>query len=361
MGMILTIVLYLMALACIAATLLPLSKDEAWWVRAGDFPRLQIAALSLAVLAALAVAGVVDHIAGRLLALALLGCIAYQLAVILPFTRLWRVELPASRAPPGDRTLSLLMVNVLMTNRQGERLLGLIRAHEPDLVLAVETDRWWCDLLGRLQDYPFRLAYPLANTYGLLLLSKLELVEPQLRFLLKPDVPSVRSGLRLRSGEVIMLYALHPEPPSPTEADSSAPRDAELILVAREVAERPGLSVVAGDLNDVAWSHTSRLFRRISRMLDPRIGRGMFNSFHAGYRLLRWPLDHIFVSSDFLLRDIERLPAFGSDHFPILIRLDHEPRAVEVTELPKADAEDHAEADRKLAQVGLDPAGASGT
>jgi hypothetical protein len=82
----------------------------------------------------------------------------------------------------------------------------------------------------------------------------------------------------------------------------------------------------------------------------------MFNSFHAGYRLLRWPLDHVFVSDDFLLRDMQRLPAFGSDHFPILIRLDHEPRAVAVTEPPKADADDHAEADRKLEQVGIDPA-----
>ncbi len=354
MGMSLTIVLYLTGLVCIVATLLPLSRHEAWWIRACDFPRLQIVAASAGVLAVLVAAGAMDETAGLLLALALLGCIAWQLVVIVPFTRLWPVEIPASRASPGDRSLSLLVVNVLMSNRQAERLLGLIGAHAPDLVLAVETDRWWCEHLERLQGYPFRLAHPLDNTYGLLLLSKLELVEPQLRFLLKPEVPSVRSSLRLRSGEVITLYGLHPEPPSPTEADTSAPRDAELVLVAREVADESGPTIVAGDLNDVAWSHTSRLFRRISRLLDPRVGRGMFNSFHAQYRLLRWPLDHVFVSNDLLLRDMQRLPAFGSDHFPILIRLDHEP-GTEVTEPPEPDADDHAEADRKLEQVGRDP------
>jgi endonuclease/exonuclease/phosphatase (EEP) superfamily protein YafD len=357
-GMILALVTYLMALGCIAATLLPLSRHEAWWIRACDFPRLQIVAASGVVFAALIATGAAGDIVGRLLAAALLGCVAYQLAVILPYTRLWRVEvpgrseLPVRGAAPGERTLSLLVVNVLMSNRQGDELLGLIRGHEPDLVLAVETDRWWCDVLAALQDYRFRLGHPLDNTYGLLLLSRLELVEPELRFLLKPDVPSVRSGVRLRSGEVITLYGLHPEPPAPAEAETSLPRDAELILVAHEVAERSGPTVVAGDLNDVAWSHTSRLFRRISRLLDPRVGRGMFNSFHAGHRLLRWPLDHVFVSDDFLLRDMQRLPAFGSDHFPILIRLDHEPRAVEVAEPPEADADDHAEADRKLEQVG---------
>jgi endonuclease/exonuclease/phosphatase (EEP) superfamily protein YafD len=359
--MILTILLYLIGLICIAATLLPLSRHEAWWIRACDFPRLQIVAASCGVLAVLVVAGLAGHGVSRLLALTLLGCLAYQLAVILPFTRLWRVELSPSRAQPDDRTLSLLVVNVLMSNRRAEGLLALIRAHEPDLVLAVETDHWWCERFEPLQEYPFRLAHPQGNTYGMVLVSKLELVEPKLRFLLKPDVPSVRADLRLRSGDVITLYGLHPEPPSPTEADSSAPRDAELILVAREVAEAGGPAIVAGDLNDVAWSHTSRLFRRISRLLDPRIGRGMFNSFHANYRLLRWPLDHIFVSSDFRLRDMQRLPGFGSDHFPILIALDYQPRASETSEPPRADAKDHAEADRKLEQVGLDPARVSGS
>ena len=351
------IVLYLIALVCVVATLLPLSTHEAWWIRVCDFPRLQIVATSVAVLALLvAFAGTADTVAW-VLALALLGCIAYQLAVILPYTRLWRVQIEESPAPPGDRTLSLLVVNVLMSNRRTDDIFALIRARAPDVVLAVETDHWWCEHFEQFaQDHAFRLAHPLDNTYGLLLYSKLELIEPELRFLLAADVPSVRTGLRLRSGVVMTLHCLHPKPPSPTKSDSSAPRDAELVLVAREVADRGGSTIVAGDLNDVAWSHTSRLFRRLSGLLDPRIGRGMFNTFHAGYWPLRWPLDHVFVSSDFLLQGIERLPAFGSDHFPILITLDHVPHAVEAHDPPEADREDQAEADEKLEQVGIDPA-----
>jgi hypothetical protein len=110
------------------------------------------------------------------------------------------------------------------------------------------------------------------------------------------------------------------------------------------------------DLNDVAWSHTSRLFRRLSRLLDPRIGRGMFNTFHARWWLLRWPLDHVFVSEEFALHAIRRLPGFGSDHFPMLIALEHRPALAEVHEPPKADADDHREADDKLERVGVDPA-----
>ena len=53
----------------------------------------------------------------------------------------------------------------------------------------------------------------------------------------------------------------------------------------------------------------------------PRVGRGMFNTFHAGYWFIRWPLDHVFHSDHFCLVDLRRLRRFGSDHFAILTEL----------------------------------------
>jgi endonuclease/exonuclease/phosphatase (EEP) superfamily protein YafD len=218
-------------------------------------------------------------------------------------------------------------VNVLMTNRTVDGLFASVREADPDVVLALETDVWWVDRLrGTLaESHPHALEQPQDNTYGFALRSRLPLVEPEVRRLLHEAIPSARTGIRLRSGVVVRFYAVHPEPPSPTEAESSLGRDAELVTLGREIAIRTGPTVVAGDLNDVAWSRTSRLFRRLSRLLDPRVGRGLFPTFHAGWWPVRWPLDHVFHSEDFLLREMRRLPAFGSDHFPILIALEHAP------------------------------------
>jgi hypothetical protein len=108
--------------------------------------------------------------------------------------------------------------------------------------------------------------------------------------------------------------------------------------------------VVAGDLNDVAWSHTTRLFQRTSGLLDPRVGRGLYSTFHAAYPFLRWPLDHVFFSREFRLRRLERLPAFGSDHFPILVEVSYEPARAHEHEAPRPEPGNRHEVRERIAE-----------
>jgi endonuclease/exonuclease/phosphatase (EEP) superfamily protein YafD len=171
---------------------------------------------------------------------------------------------------------------------------------------------------------------------------------PELRFLVDDEVPSVRTAIRLRSGVWIDFYGVHPNPPRP--GDDTGERDAELLLVGKEVKAKARPAIVAGDLNDVAWSHSTRLFQRISGMLDPRIGRGMYSTFHARYPGLRWALDHVFHTEEFALVALRRLPYFGSDHFPMLIELCHHPAAAAKQEPPEADGADRKEAAAKIAE-----------
>ena len=60
---------------------------------------------------------------------------------------------------------------------------------------------------------------------------------------------------------------------------------------------------------------------QISRLLDPRVGRGFYSTFNANWPFIRFPLDHAFVSRHFRLTDFEVLPHMGSDHFPVFARL----------------------------------------
>lgn len=344
----LSIALKLVALLLIVATLLPLIPTNLGIIRSLDFPRVQIAvALAATSLGLLAVSRDGTALA---LAVAMIAAFALQASYILPFTRVTAPQAKAAEAcSPGDR-ISLLVLNVLQSNRNYRAALDLIAAKAPDLVLLLETDAGWQAAMAPLRaHYPHRVEHPQDNTYGLLFYSHLPLRDPTIRFLLQEDVPSLRTTVVLPSGEPITFYGLHPRPPHP--GHSSAPRDAELVVVAREVAKTKDSTIVAGDLNDVAWSHTNRLFQNISGLLDPRQGRGLFSTFHAQYPFARWPLDHIFFSEHFLLSDMQRLNDVGSDHFPIWVDLCRAPHAPAQHDAPEASAQDHRDAEKAIEAV----------
>ena len=298
-------------------------RDE-WWIRGADFPRLQILVLGFI---AFILFLLVDHPwswLNQLLFIGLMAALAYQLKMVLPYTFIWKKQVKQVKQDQLDpqRQISLVVSNVLTTNTKYHLLIEQIQIHQPDLVLTLETDQNWQNALSVIEaDYPYRVPVPLDNLYGMHLYSKLELSETEVKFILSDEIPSIHTTVILRSGQPVQLYCLHPKPPSPTEAKDSTLRDAELLIVGDQIKDLDESCIVMGDLNDVAWSRTTRLFQRISGLLDPRVGRHYVNTFHADYPFFRWSLDHVFHSTDFALVHMERLPHVGSDHFPVFLVL----------------------------------------
>jgi endonuclease/exonuclease/phosphatase (EEP) superfamily protein YafD len=271
--------------------------------------------------------------------------IALQVYFIYPYLPVAPRQAPScNHAAPG-RGFSLITSNVLQFNRDATRLLALVGQIQPDTLLLVESDDWWEEQMRGIEEtYSYRIKRPLSNTYGMLLYSRLELQQTEIRFLIEDGIPSIFTTARLSSGIEFHLICLHPRPPRPDKMQDSTNRDAELLIAAKYIQHRPGPYVVMGDFNDVAWSYTTRLFQRISGLLDPRRGRGFFNSFHADYPLLRYPLDHIFHSPHFRLVRLKRLPHIGSDHFPIFAEFSYEPDPDSDAQPPRVEKQDEREA-----------------
>jgi endonuclease/exonuclease/phosphatase (EEP) superfamily protein YafD len=252
---------------------------------------------------------------------ALAAALAWQMSWVWRYLPGAPREVSKAAGAKESGRIALLTTNVLRTNRETGRLLQIIVDADPDLVLAVETDEWWCtELNGALRSrYPHDVQHPLSNGYGLALLSRLELVEPVVRFVVDEAIPSIRTGVRLRSGAVIDLYCVHPKPPS-VQQDSTE-RDLELVLVGREIKERGRPAILLGDLNDVAWSPSTLQFTRAGGLLDPRRGRGFYNTYPARLPGLRYPLDYVFNTPHFAVSRMQVLPRFGSDHLPLIATL----------------------------------------
>ncbi len=284
---------------------------------------------------------------GSLLASALI-----QAYWIIPYTPLYPKQVQRSSGRGSDSEIAILFANVLMSNRSSDGLKDLIREADPDVILLVETDDWWAEQFSGFDaDHPFTIKQPQDNTYGMLLFSRLKLIGTEIKFLVQDDVPSFHGKVELRSGEQLKFRCLHPRPPVPTEEERAEPRDAELLIVGKENKSDRTPFIVFGDLNDVAWSRTNDLFQKVSGLLDPRVGRGFFPTFHAGFPLFRFPLDHLFHSNHFRLVEFRRLARFGSDHFPIFSKLFLETEAVFAQPELAADDDEISEANETIAMA----------
>ncbi len=304
------------------SSVLPFSKRAHGLIRGVAFPRQQFFLVSvvMAILAPFVLDAQSTMIA--LMILTFVGAI--HLAYIVKFTPIWpsqSVDATDDVLADTDNHITLISANVKQSNREFARLVDLIKTEKPEIATALEVDQEWVDALyeGLKDEYPHWVKVPKDNSYGVVLMSKLKLADTQVRELLVEGVPSITSRVEMESGQEWRLYIVHPEPPVPTHDTKG--RDGEIAMIGIEAGDDPMPAIVTGDLNDVAWSRTTRRFQRLSGLLDPRVGRGLYNTFHAGIPFMRWPLDHLFHDPEFRLIRMKRLPNIGSDHFPILFSL----------------------------------------
>jgi endonuclease/exonuclease/phosphatase (EEP) superfamily protein YafD len=338
--------IYILSAVPVLATALSLIVAPYWWARVFDFPRAQITLFCLIFLAVNVYCWQSFQSAESVFIVLLCASIVAQATLILPFTPIYPKQIKKKKAANPDNALSLLISNVRQQNRKFERYISFVQKIDADIVIANEVDTIWAHHIELLDElYPYQVKYPQDNTYGMVLLSKLPL-DAEVHFLIEDDIPSIHANIALPSGEKFKLYCLHPRPPQ--VGDDVEERDAELLVVGRKIKGLQEPAIVAGDLNDVGWSHTSRLFKRISGLLDPRLGRGFFSTYNAFLPFFRFPLDHIFISRQFHLVDMDRAGTFGSDHIPILIKLAYAPDELNYNYLPKPDQVDKKEAREKI-------------
>lgn len=336
------------ALFIILATLAGAVPSNQWWVRIWDFPRLALFTAGIPAFLAICF----SHYRWRWpLAATLLAALAYQAGHIWPYTVLASVEARTIDVTDDEReahcflTLSL---NVLQDNRDYSRTLALIERENPDILVLMETDTAWIEAMEpALARFPHRFEVPLSNRYGLVFASRLPVSEGRMVNLTEPGTPSFHGTLRTPAGIPFRLSALHPRPPHPGQ--DTEERDAEIAIAAMMTRDSGMPTFTVGDFNDVGWSETSQLFRRIGRYVDPRVGRGFYATFPASLPAFRWPLDHVFFTEEFGLYSLSTGEAVGSDHLPVRAETCLVPEGSRPLNTPeRAEADDEGDLDEVM-------------
>ena len=200
-----TIVYFAFAFVLTAFVALPLVRSPHWTVRVFDYPRIQKLFLVLIMIALWPIAVGSGSTVGYVALVLLIAAACHLVYVVLPNTPLGRKMVRRVVPRTNEKPLSMLVCNVLQTNRDHERMGRLITTRQPEVVVLLETDaQWRSGIQPFVQDYPHRVEVPLDNTYGILLYTRLPIVRHNVEHLVDPEVPSITADLEYR-GELATI------------------------------------------------------------------------------------------------------------------------------------------------------------
>ena len=225
----------------------------------------------------------------------------------------------------GSPDLRVMSFNLLSTNESYSNVIEYIESAEPDVVLLHEASRPWEVAVASAElDYEVIRGRSENLIFGTLVLAQ-------------DSVEAVSYGFAEGAARAIALEyqpdgwpvpvkILSSHPLAPSTAERARLRDAQLAFAAEWAAEQEGAFLVVGDLNASPWSWTFGRLTDDGNLRNSQIGFGLQPSFSANSVLpLRVPIDHLLHSEELRVRDRRLGPALGSDHFPLIVDLEHAP------------------------------------
>lgn len=240
-----------------------------------------------------------------LLTLVLNGALIGQLA--------WQPQLRNAALVP-DFQLRALSVNVHTSNRDSRAVIDEVLASDADVVVFIEVDAGWMRALRALEArYPFQIAHPQPDNFGIALFSRLPFVDGEVLRLGGAQRPSIAVTLT-QGGRQLRFIGTHPPPP--ISRGMSALRDEQFALLA-QYAERSAVPVIlVGDLNATPWSAGLRV------LTAGALGfRGLNPPWMPTWRVrspFAIPIDHALCTAPLVITQREVGRDVGSDHRPIV-------------------------------------------
>jgi len=301
---------FLLALPPLAIALLPFWADEHWTLDLASHFALPC---TLALLGAATLMLLCLRVRTALCFVAVAAIPGYGLAPLyLPTTNL-------GLQADGPR-LRVAIANAYVGNPTPQRLRAWIEQEDPDAFAVLEYTAEHQRTLAPLHPrYPHRLEASEESPFGIALFSKLPLLEPRKASIGAPFSTALFAVVEWNGARVGIMVA---HPPPPISEDYARMRDDGLAQLATETANLPTDRILLADCNATRWSKPMRAAMTELSLRDSAEGLGFQGSWPA--RLpwpLRLPIDHVLVSTRFVVTRRDLGPDVGSDHLPVVVEV----------------------------------------
>jgi len=218
--------------------------------------------------------------------------------------------------------VKIFMNNVHTRNSSSETLIERIKNSNPDIVLLLEVNRRWVESLGQIEkEFKYSVISDREDNFGIALYSKLPIANKAIQYYGDSVVPSIFVELKSDNGNFTFICT-HPLPPISQEYYDS--RNKQLRALAKEADLSNTPFVLAGDLNTTMWSSHYKVLETDGGLRNTRFGRGIFPTWPSMVSWFGIPIDHILVSTHFIVQSFDVGQSTGSDHLPINVSLTFE-------------------------------------
>ncbi|MFT4834303.1 MAG: endonuclease/exonuclease/phosphatase (EEP) superfamily protein YafD [Flavobacteriaceae bacterium] len=213
----------------------------------------------------------------------------------------------------------IVCINLLSSNRQFEAVEQFIESKSPDIIVLQEFSPLWQQMLEpKFAAYPYQLALPRNDNFGIAVYSKVSFSELKELTVGPAGLPSIQGDFEL-DGKTVTLMATHPLPPVGPEYFKL--RNGQLSELGKLASASPNEFILLGDLNTSSFSFHFKALLKESNLIDSRKGFGLLTTWPTWFLPAQTTLDHCLVSQGIYVKSREVGPDIGSDHLPIFIEL----------------------------------------
>lgn len=230
----------------------------------------------------------------------------------------------AAEPPPAAAgpQLRLATCNLLTNNWQTDALLDELEAQNPDVLVLQEVSPLWVRAIeerGWNERFPHQIVEPRVDAFGAAILSRIAPTEAEIMEVDGLPWPRMVIPHGDQRIEVLNVHTLPPRTAAYTEGHRR-----QLDVIARWAMDdgRQNARMLVGDFNSTPWS----LFHsQIGEQFDDAwdlAGDGLGHTWPNGlFNLPPARLDHVYMTRELTVTDVQVGTGTGSDHRPIIVDL----------------------------------------
>jgi len=221
---------------------------------------------------------------------------------------------------PSKSNLTILHANIWgRLNFDKETFFKHIEATQPDIIFVSELTGSWSKLITyKLKDtHPYTFARPVD---GLGIYSKYPLETCDLRKLKYKSRARILTRVKHPEVGSVTFLVAHPVNPIGSPNNLMA-RNEEFLLYPQELSSTGDPAILVGDLNCTPWSPYFDKLIKDGNLKDSERGFGLQPSWPCVVMPPLLPIDHVLVSQSIEVKERRVLAPCGSDHLPLLVKL----------------------------------------